>query len=143
MEKDLKAIICKAIDDREDDLNHVSQEIWKNPELNFEERFAHRLLTTFLENEGFKVHKSYPIETSFVAKYGNNIEQRVRIGIICEYDALPGIGHACGHNLIAEAGIGAAIGENIYKLTCKYVHVMNLGMYVCMYVCMHVYIYVL
>lgn len=88
MEKDLKAIICKAIDDRKDDLNHVSQEIWKNPELNFEERFAHRLLTTFLENEGFKVHKSYPIETSFVAKYGNNIEQRVRIGIICEYDAL-------------------------------------------------------
>ena len=113
MEKDLKTIICKAIDNRKDDLNHISQEIWKNPELNFKEHFAHQLLTTFLENEGFKVDKSYPIETAFVAKYANKIKESVKIGIICEYDALPGIGHACGHNLIAEAGIGAAIGENI------------------------------
>ena len=115
------------IDSRKDDLNHISQEIWKNPELNFEEHFAHQLLTTFLENHGFEVCKSFPLETSFMARYGNKKEDSMKIGIICEYDALPGIGHACGHNLIAEAGIGAALG----KITCLSMYYM----YVCMYVC--------
>ena len=114
MLEDLKKTVCVTIDNRKDELNHISQEIWKNPELNFEERFAHKVLTEFLEKEGFEVHKSYPLQTSFIARYGNKEKSCMKIGIICEYDALPGIGHACGHNLIAEAGIGAALGKNKY-----------------------------
>ena len=111
------AFVDKAIDDRREALNTISQEIWKNPELNFEEHQAHNLLCDFLQQEGFNVSRSTPLKTSFVARYagsagsvGNN---PLKVGILCEYDALPGIGHACGHNLIAEAGIGAALGKFI------------------------------
>ncbi|XP_057313984.1 xaa-Arg dipeptidase-like [Hydractinia symbiolongicarpus] len=108
MEAQLKEIACKEIDHRASDLNNISQEIWKNPELSFKEHAAHELLTTFLEKEGFNVSKKTPLETSFIARYGSS--EGLKIGILCEYDALPGVGHACGHNLIAEAGIGAALG---------------------------------
>ena len=109
MIQQLKDIISKTIDDKKKELNEISQEIWKNPELNFEEHKAHALLTSFLEKEGFEVAKSTPLETSFVARYGK--KEGINVGVICEYDALPGVGHACGHNLIAEAGIGAALGK--------------------------------
>ena len=111
MKENFKKTICETIDSHKDDLNHMCQEISKNPELNFEEHFAYQLLTTLSENGGFEVCKSFPIETSFIARYGNKKEDSMKIDIICEYDALPGIGHACGHNLIAEAGIGVAIGK--------------------------------
>ena len=111
MEKQLKDIVCKAIDEKKEDLNEISQGIWKNPELNFKEFKAHALLTSYLEKEGFEVAKSTPLETSFIARYGK--KDGLKVGVICEYDALPGVGHACGHNLIAEAGIGAAIGNYI------------------------------
>jgi len=108
MKEKLKQIICEAIDSKKDELNNISQEIWKNPELNFKEFKAHALLTSYLEKEGFEVAKSTPLETSFIARYGK--KEGIKVGVICEYDALPGVGHACGHNLIAEAGIGAALG---------------------------------
>ena len=101
---------CKAIDKSANDLNELSQKIWSNPELCFEEKSAHAVLTSFFEQEGFQVSKQTPIETAFIAKYGH--EDGVKVGIMCEYDALPGIGHACGHNLIAEAGAGAGIGKH-------------------------------
>lgn len=113
IEEDVKKIICKTIDNRKDDLNLISQEIWKNSELDLEEHFAHQLLTTFLEKEGFEVCKSYPLETAFTARYGNRAEGSVKIGILCEYHALPLVGHACENNLIAEPGVGTAFGENI------------------------------
>ena len=109
MASDLKSIICSTIDARSSDLNDISQSIWNKPELCFEEHHAHDLLTSFLEKEGFKVDRKTPLETSFIARYGDT--SGLKIGVICEYDALPGVGHACGHNLIAEAGIGAALGE--------------------------------
>ena len=109
MKEKLKQVVCHAIDARKADLNNISQEIWKNPELNFKEFKAHALLTSYLEKEGFEVAKSTPLETSFVARYGK--KDGINVGVICEYDALPGVGHACGHNLIAEAGIGAALGK--------------------------------
>ena len=109
----LKNVVGKTIDTRKNDLNDISQEIWKNPELSFKEVKAHECLTNFLEKEGFTVSRKTPLETSFVAKYGECTEG-IKVGVICEYDALPGIGHACGHNLIAEAGIGAALGNKIF-----------------------------
>jgi len=106
---ELKEIVCTEIDSKKDELNELSQEIWKNPELNFKEFKAHALLTSYLEKEGFQVSKKTPLETSFIAKYGD--PEGLKVGICCEYDALPGVGHACGHNLIAETGIGAALGK--------------------------------
>ncbi len=100
-----------AVDKNAELLNEVSQQIWLHPELGYEEKFAHETLTTFLEKQGFAVSRRTPLETSFIAKAGD--ENGVKVGILCEYDALPSIGHGCGHNLIAEAGLAAAIGRCI------------------------------
>ena len=66
-----------------------------------------KVLTDYLEKEGFKVERSYILDTAFRATFGS--DNGVNVCVICEYDALPEIGHACGHNLIAEVGIGAGI----------------------------------
>ncbi|XP_065883444.1 xaa-Arg dipeptidase-like [Dysidea avara] len=92
------------------ELNKVGEEIWSNPELGFEEYKAHEILTDFLEQKGFHVDRSYlGISTAFRATFENQAKTS-NICVVCEYDALPEIGHACGHNLIAEAGIAAGLG---------------------------------
>ena len=112
--KELRGKACMAIDKLSDELHELSNKLWSNPELKFEEHFAHDTVTTFLEKHGFEVRKKYPLETAFMAsnkttKQGNG----PCVAILCEYDALPQIGHACGHNLIAEAGVAAAIGTKL------------------------------
>ncbi len=73
-----------------------------------EERQAAALLAKQLEEHGFQVERNVNgLETAFRASWG---EGPVTIAYLCEYDALPEIGHACGHNLIATAGLGAAYG---------------------------------
>ena len=105
---DLKSVAAAAIDQRKQGLFELSDHIWRHPELNFEEHIAHRLLTDYLEGQGFAVERGYTgISTAFKASYGTG---RPNVCVICEYDALPGIGHACGHNLIAEAGVAAGVG---------------------------------
>ncbi len=106
---ELISIGIAAIDNNAALLNEISQQIWQNPELGYEETYSHAAITTFLEAQGFEVSKKTPLETAFIAKYGK--DDGVKVGLICEYDALPGIGHACGHNLIAESGLAAAIGR--------------------------------
>ena len=102
------AISC--IDDHKEELRSLSDEIWRNPELNFQEYKAHKLLTDFLESKGFQVERGYcSLPTAFKSELGNK-DNSVSVCVICEYDALPEIGHACGHNLIAEAGIAAGLG---------------------------------
>ncbi len=91
-----------------DELIDVSRRIYENPELAMQERQAAALLADRLEAHGFQVERSATgLETAFSASWG---EGPVTIAYICEYDALPGMGHACGHNLIATAGLGAAYG---------------------------------
>ncbi len=86
----------------------VSHDIWAHPELNFEEHHAHELLTDVLDSSGFSVERhAYGLETAFRASLGTGDGPTVTI--CCEYDALPGIGHACGHNIIAAAGLGAGL----------------------------------
>jgi amidohydrolase len=86
----------------------VSQ-IWENPELGYQEFHAHKVLTDYLEDQGFNVTRSaYGLETAFRAEFSNGEGRTVSFN--AEYDSLPGIGHACGHNLIAIAGVSAAIG---------------------------------
>ncbi len=105
---DPKSTASAGIESCKNELSALSDAIWRNPELGFNEHKAHELLTNFLEKEGFTVERSYTgIETAFRATFGSG---RPNVCVICEYDALPEIGHACGHNLIAEAGVAAGLG---------------------------------
>lgn len=109
----LSKISDSCIDERSADLHQLSLKIWNKPELGFQEEFAHKLLTETLRENGFDVTPQFTLPTAFRAVYDsdNHIAGKgLTAGIICEYDALPGIGHACGHNLIAEAGIAAGLG---------------------------------
>ena len=104
----LKDLASTAVDACRQELYQLSEQIWRNPELCFKEYKAHELLTSFLEKKGFAVERSFTgIETAFRATFGSG---RPNVCVICEYDALPEIGHACGHNLIAEAGVAAGLG---------------------------------
>ena len=105
----LKTIATESIDKQESDLLSVNRQILNHPELKDEEFKAHQFLTDFFENAGFNVDRSFTLPTAFRAVYSKS-NQGPKVCVICEYDALPGIGHACGHNLIAEAGVAAALG---------------------------------
>ena len=95
------------IDKRADVLLDVSHQIHAHPELNFEEHFAHDLLTEVIEGDGLQVtRQARGIATAFEARAG---ESGPTVAVLCEYDALPGVGHACGHNVIAAAGLGAGL----------------------------------
>ncbi|KAI8297505.1 Peptidase M20 domain-containing protein 2 [Colletotrichum sp. SAR11_240] len=83
--------------------------IWENPEIGYQEVHAHQVLTDYLEEQGFKVTRSaYNLSTAFRAEFSNGEGRAVSFN--SEFDALPGLGHACGHNLIATIGVAAAIG---------------------------------
>jgi amidohydrolase len=103
----LKQRALARIDELEDVLLDVSHQIHAHPELNFEERFAHELLTSVLEGHGLDVTRhAYGLDTAFAATAGAD---GPTVAICLEYDALPGVGHACGHNVIAAAGLGAGL----------------------------------
>lgn len=103
----LKKQACDAIDQMADKLINASHAIHARPEIAFEEKFAHGLLTDFVADEGLDVTcHACGLETAFISEFGAGEAQ---VGIISEYDALPGIGHACGHNIIATSGLGAAM----------------------------------
>ncbi|GFU16143.1 peptidase M20 domain-containing protein 2 [Nephila pilipes] len=102
-------LVCSVIDRKKEFLNSVSRDIWNNPELAYEEFHAHDVLTDALKQYGFQVEKHYKLPTAFKAEYSSNAGCSPVIAIIVEYDALPDIGHACGHNLIAEAGLAASL----------------------------------
>lgn len=96
----------------EDELLDVSHRIHANPEIRFEESFASALLAAKLEEHGFAVTTGVAdLPTAFVAKTANTDrpDGTPTLAIFCEYDALEGIGHGCGHNIIASSGLGAAI----------------------------------
>lgn len=104
---EIRSRMMERIDALADDLVAVSREIHAHPELAYEERFAHDLLTSVLERQGVDVTRgACEMPTAFVA--GAGVEGPT-VAICCEYDALPGIGHACGHNVIAAAGLGAGL----------------------------------
>ncbi len=105
--------ILQAIDEAADHLIDVSRQIHDMPELRFEEYFAVKTLTEALTHYG--IAPEYPIgglDTAFRAEFGGAAAPTV--AILAEYDALPN-GHACGHNLIAGAALGAAVGLNAIR----------------------------
>ncbi|XP_075238718.1 peptidase M20 domain-containing protein 2-like isoform X2 [Convolutriloba macropyga] len=101
----------------EKDLHQLSDQIWDNPELAFKEKFAHDLITDFFIEAGIgTVTKNYILDTAFKVEYVTGKERSDStisesdlpcVAFFSEYDALPGIGHACGHNLIAVVGIAS------------------------------------
>ncbi len=102
--------IKQRIDEVSEELISASHAIHANPELAFKEFFACETLTNALEHHDIKTEKAvYSLETSFEAKL-NTDSAGPTVAILAEYDALPGIGHACGHNIIATSALGAALG---------------------------------
>ncbi|MDQ3305175.1 MAG: M20 family metallopeptidase [Actinomycetota bacterium] len=103
----LKARVGQRVDELAETLVEVSHAIHERPELGYEEHFAHDLLTSVLEREGVEVERgAYELPTAFAATVGT---EGPTVAVCCEYDALPGLGHACGHNVIAAAGLGAGL----------------------------------
>ena len=102
-----KKRLVAEVDRLSDDLIEVSHRLHERPELCFEEHFAHELLTDVLEDAGLEPERgAFDLETAFCATAGTD---GPTVAVLCEYDALPGIGHACGHNIIAAAGLGAGL----------------------------------
>jgi amidohydrolase len=101
----LKERAFARVDAQRNALIDLSLRIHRTPELRFAEHRASAWLAEYLERAGFTVERgAYGLPTAFAARLGSG---EPRIAILCEYDALPGIGHACGHNIIATAGAGA------------------------------------
>lgn len=105
--EELKQRACARIDEVAQDLIDASHHIHQNPELNYEEFIASELLTRLSSTNGLQVDRNaFGCETGFAGDIGSG----PTVCIMSEYDALPEIGHGCGHNIIATAGLGAAIG---------------------------------
>ncbi len=86
----------------------LSHTIHANPELSWEEYEAAALVAATMRDAGFQVtEQAYGVETAVEAVYGDG---DFTVVVCAEYDALPGVGHACGHNIICAAGVGAALG---------------------------------
>src|SRR2546428_3919855 len=101
----LKVRVAERVDARADALDRLALEIHAGPELAYGERFAADALASYLSREGADVRRSAGgLETAFVAEAGSG---RPVVAILGEYDALPGVGHACGHNLMGTAAAGA------------------------------------
>lgn len=99
----------QTISEKLEDLFELAKKMKDNPELGFKEYKASAWLTDYLESEGFQVQRGIAgLETAFKATYELG-GQGPNVAFLCEYDALPGIGHGCGHNLIGPSSIGAAI----------------------------------
>lgn len=87
----------------------LAREIGENPELGYQEYFAVDALTRFLSQHHFKMERSIAgLDTAFLARFQGN-KPGPRIAFLAEYDALPGVGHGCGHNLIGTASAGAGV----------------------------------
>ncbi|KAG0342537.1 hypothetical protein BG000_003893 [Podila horticola] len=125
MQKNPTKDILEAIEKASEDLRQLSLIIHDNPEIGYQETLAHKTLTDYLVKQGFHVTKSAcGIETAFIAEYvqlGGEHQHQSKdldtsaplrsVGFCSEFDALPEpVGHGCGHNLIAIAGVAAALG---------------------------------
>ena len=105
--KALKESVIKEVEANRRQLGDLSRQIHDNPELGFKEEKAAALLTGYLKKNGFSIEAGIcQLPTAFRASYGKGTPA---IAVLAEYDALPHLGHACGHNLIAGCAVGAAV----------------------------------
>ncbi|HEY5889906.1 MAG TPA: M20/M25/M40 family metallo-hydrolase, partial [Acidimicrobiia bacterium] len=95
-----------SVDGQLERLIEISRTMYEHPEVGYQERATSKVLADYLVENGFEVERpAYGLETAFVATVGSGPE----VVICAEMDALPGVGHACGHNIIAAAAIGAGV----------------------------------
>ncbi|GAA1805473.1 M20 family metallopeptidase [Nesterenkonia flava] len=93
-------------------LQEVAKDLHEHPEIRFEEHHAAARLTAEVREAGFELEAPYAgLDTAFIGRWSapGSTENSPTIAVFCEYDALEGLGHACGHNIIAAAGLGAGI----------------------------------
>lgn len=108
--KNFQHEIINEIESKKDTYINISHLIHNHPEIGNQEFFSSKLLIDALEKEGFSIEKAvagHP--TSFIARKKSNKNSGAVIGYLAEYDALPNLGHACGHNIIGTASTAAAI----------------------------------
>ncbi|KAF9523771.1 hypothetical protein CPB83DRAFT_862255 [Crepidotus variabilis] len=105
---DVLETIESKIMELDSELNELSLDIHAHPELGYEEFYAHDIYTKFMEKHDFEVTRKYHLETAWKATFSRGNGGRT-IGVNSEMDALKGIGHACGHNLIGISGVAVAI----------------------------------
>ena len=109
--EELKGQVSSEIDARRHQLSELSLKIHSNPELGFQEVKAATWLAQYLEENGFSIERGIcELPTAFRGSYGQG---KPAIAILAEYDALPNLGHACGHNLIAVCAIGAGVASKL------------------------------
>ena len=105
----VKQKVIAQIDRNRSGLKELALKIHANPERGLKEIKASGWLTDYLAEKGFTIERGIcGMSTAFRASYGKG---KPAIGLLAEYDALPGIGHACGHNLICTASVGAAVAS--------------------------------
>jgi len=103
----LKNYVAQQVEQLKNELFEISDWLYDHPELGSEEYKSLKYLASYLHKKGFKIFEgTAKIPTAFVASVGKGFP---KIAFLAEYDALPGIGHGCGHNMIAAAAVGAAI----------------------------------
>ena len=117
-----KTELFARVDAQRDSLADIAHKLWDYAEVAFQEVNSSALLRTYMEGLGFKIHEVPNLPTAFIAEYGSGYPV---IGLLGEYDALPGLsqkaqttqepvteggsGHGCAHNLLATGCAGAAI----------------------------------
>ncbi len=107
----LKALVLKEVESQCDQLRDLSLKIHSTPELGFHETKAVGWLTQYLKKNGFSIKQGISgLSTAFSGSYGKG---KPAIAILAEYDALPKLGHACGHNLIAGSAVGAGVASKL------------------------------
>jgi amidohydrolase len=109
---ELKGKVIEAVEEQRDRLRDISAFIYENPELGSEEFKAAEFLTGELEKQGFEVERGIMgMPTAFAAIYRGK-GTGPKVAVIAEYDCLPGVGHGCGHNLIAASAVGAGVAAS-------------------------------
>lgn len=105
----MKERVLELINKITPELNELSLEIYNNPELGYEEFTACKLHTELLKKYDFNVETNFSgVATGFKAEYKSE-KPGITVAYLAEYDALPGIGHGCGHNLLGTVSTGAGI----------------------------------
>jgi amidohydrolase len=103
--------VTRTVEALRQELVDISLDIHAHPELNYQEHHAARVLADVLERHGFQVERGVGgVETAFRGVIQGGKGDGPTVALLAEYDALPGIGHGCGHNLIAMSNLGAGLG---------------------------------
>ena len=108
----MKKLVKESVDEKKDVLVDIAKYLYENPELGSEEFKAFEKITKVLEEHDFEVEKGvYGMPTAFIASYKGKSDGP-KVAVLAEYDALPGVGHGCGHDLIAASAVGAGIAAS-------------------------------